>query len=132
MQRLSFSFLIFYFIPVLLWGVGIFYLSSIPALGVREGPSVWFFLERKGAHVFEYFLLTILVLRLAYFYVRRDIVSLVLFSCFFVLLYAMSDEFHQTFVLGREGAVRDVLIDSVGIVLGVCVFLFLVRRKRIG
>ena len=31
-------------------------------------------------------------------------------------LYACSDEWHQTFVPGREGTVRDVVIDGVGIV----------------
>jgi VanZ family protein len=31
-------------------------------------------------------------------------------------LYACSDEWHQTFVPGREGTVHEVVIDSVGIV----------------
>jgi VanZ family protein len=35
-----------------------------------------------------------------------------------VVLYAATDEFHQTFVPHREGLVRDVLIDSVGGALG--------------
>ena len=38
------------------------------------------------------------------------------------ILYAASDEFHQYFVPGRLGCVRDVCIDSVGVLIGVAVF----------
>ena len=31
--------------------------------------------------------------------------------------YACTDEFHQTFVHGREGTPRDVVIDSIGIAI---------------
>jgi VanZ family protein len=30
------------------------------------------------------------------------------------VLYAMSDEYHQTFIPGRNGTVMDVVIDSLG------------------
>lgn len=48
-------------------------------------------------------------------------------------LYACSDEFHQRFVPGRGPAVRDVCIDSVGVLIGIgvmCLILRWVRRKR--
>ena len=32
------------------------------------------------------------------------------------LLYAFSDEIHQYFVLGRNCSIRDVLIDSIGVI----------------
>jgi VanZ family protein len=35
------------------------------------------------------------------------------------VLYAVSDEYHQTFIFGRQGAARDVLIDSAGVLLTV-------------
>ncbi len=34
-------------------------------------------------------------------------------------LYAASDEWHQTFVAGRSGEVRDVMLDSAGVACGV-------------
>lgn len=52
------------------------------------------------------------------------------------ILYACSDEFHQLFVEGRAGLVSDVIVDSVGAVLGLALFLLLRRfilwrrRKR--
>ncbi len=51
----------------------------------------------------------------------------------FSVLYAVSDEYHQTFVEGRVGCIRDVIIDSAGvfcaIVLAVAIVL-LSRRLR--
>ena len=38
-------------------------------------------------------------------------------------LYAISDEFHQLFVIGRAGRVSDVLIDSVGVLIGFFIFI---------
>lgn len=39
--------------------------------------------------------------------------------------YAMTDEFHQLFVPGRSGRVADVLLDSTGAAVGVCLFLII-------
>ena len=50
-------------------------------------------------------------------------VSAVGFSC----LYAASDEFHQTFVPGRSGEVRDVLIDTSGALLSVLISLLVIH-----
>ena len=50
-----------------------------------------------------------------------------LWAVLFVAVYAMTDEFHQTFVPGREGKVTDVLIDTTGATLGM-IFLWIVWR----
>jgi VanZ family protein len=42
-------------------------------------------------------------------------------------LYAASDEFHQLFVPGRSGEVKDVLIDSAGAVTGALLFYLALR-----
>ncbi len=44
------------------------------------------------------------------------------------IAYAVTDEVHQAFVPGRQGAVRDVLIDAVGVLIGVYVLGRAVRR----
>ncbi len=52
------------------------------------------------------------------------------------LAYASSDEIHQTFVEGRSGEVRDVMLDTCGAVIGLVFGLFVTRiafkffRKR--
>ena len=43
--------------------------------------------------------------------------------------YAISDECHQLFVPGRSGEMRDVLIDTAGIVIGVLLVLLLWRKQ---
>lgn len=46
-------------------------------------------------------------------------------------LYAITDEYHQSFMPGREAAFRDVLIDSFGALL-VLLLTFILRKKRVG
>jgi VanZ family protein len=46
-------------------------------------------------------------------------------SAVIAVIYAISDEYHQTFVPFREGTIRDVFIDSIGVFL---VYLFLRQR----
>ena len=54
----------------------------------------------------------------------------------FSLLYACTDEFHQSFIPGRSATVRDVLIDCIGIALSVLLITaaravaLLVRRAK--
>ena len=50
----------------------------------------------------------------------------------FCVLYACTDEYHQTFVPGRAGAPIDVLVDLVGICFGLLlVFLLCIPRKEL-
>lgn len=49
-------------------------------------------------------------------------------------LYAVSDELHQSFVPGRGPGVKDVLIDSLGVLAGLALMLAiyaLIKRRRI-
>ena len=48
-------------------------------------------------------------------------------SFVFCVLYAISDEVHQYFVPGRAMMATDVLIDSIGAILG-CLLFFAVKR----
>lgn len=48
----------------------------------------------------------------------------------FVLLYAVSDEFHQRFVPGRSSEVRDVMIDTTAGVVGVGIYALVEARLR--
>jgi VanZ family protein len=101
-------------LPVLAWCAVIFAFSSIPALGT--GLGTWDLVLRKCAHVTEYAILGVLLVRAA----GRPGAAVVLGA-----LYAVSDEVHQHFVRGRHGAWYDVAIDTVGVTLGVLV----VRRR---
>ena len=91
-------------LPMLMWMGVIFVVSSrqdsqIPSFGW------WDLLVKKMLHIAAYALLMIL----AYWGCRHWREALILTA-----LYAVSDEWHQTFVPTRQGAFLDVLIDMVG------------------
>ncbi len=88
----------------------------------QEDLNLVVLLIRKCAHLTEYAVLAWLFWRAVRQPVKQDARPwswrLAAQSVLFVALYAASDEWHQTFVPNREGCVRDVVIDTVGAVLG--------------
>ena len=83
---------------------------------------------RKTAHMAEYACLAALISVPLLLYGMRG-KKLLFLTIFLPLLYAASDEYHQTFVKGRSGNIRDVLIDGIGIIIYV-IFLWKLSRKR--
>ena len=75
------------------------------------------FIVRKAAHFSAYALLGALIFLLVGEYNLHRKKSF-LVSVIVSLLYACSDEFHQTFVKGRSGELRDVVIDTLGAIFG--------------
>ena len=78
---------------------------------------------RKVMHASVYFILAffmMLLLNIIFnhnYYILSLILALVLSSGF-----AITDEFHQTFVDGRTGQMMDVIIDSLGAMVGIFFF----------
>lgn len=110
-------------VPVVVWAGIIFYFSSIPDL--KTGLEYDFFL-RKIAHITEYFIFTFLLYRAFSGSFNMNVFRLFMYPAAFSLLYAISDEIHQYFVLGRFCSAHDVLIDSIGIIG----FYILIRIKK--
>jgi VanZ family protein len=107
-------------VPVLAWAAVIFAFSSVPSLSTELGT--WDTILRKLAHLAEYALLGALLARA----LGRPAAAVVLAG-----LYAVSDEIHQTFVEGRVGAPLDVAIDTLGALLGVLAWTYVVRRREL-
>ncbi len=91
----------------------IFYLSAQPDL--TTGLGFWDLLLRKFAHLGAYALLTLLWWRALAPVTRFPLAG----AAAIAFLYAISDEYHQSFVEGRNGSPVDVAIDSVGIATAV-------------
>src|SRR5699024_12506675 len=77
-------------------------------------------LLRKSAHFIAYLILAILLSQALFSTQMKRATAIsrfcvVWFICF---LYAMSDDFHQTFIAGSSGEFRDVVIDSLVSLLG--------------
>ena len=95
--------------PVVLMAL-IFALSAMPA--DNEDHGFLYVLSRKAAHVTEYAVLLALWWRALSSKVsdRRALAV----ALGITILYAITDELHQTFVNGRAGRALDVGIDTAG------------------
>jgi VanZ family protein len=105
---------IIFLVLAALWGMLIFYLSSQPDLASGFPPKYDFVL-RKLAHMFVFGVLTYLIAGS----LERDQRPYLLFVIIAALVYALIDEVHQSFIPGRYGTPRDILIDSIGVYFGV-------------
>jgi VanZ family protein len=100
--------------PAVAMMAAIFVFSSLPA------DRLPFFghydlLVKKGGHALGYALLAV-----AYYFALPSRLSPIYrgaLSFLMAVLFALSDEFHQSFVRGRTSALRDVGIDSIGAIL---------------
>ena len=115
-----------YWLPVILWCSLIFWLSSIQHLDT--GWGLWDFILRKCAHMAEYGVLYLLARRAfagtpsASWFDKLTTLSKVeglrinptMAGFVFAVLYAASDEFHQSFVPTRGPSVKDVMLDAAG------------------
>jgi VanZ family protein len=141
-----------YWLPVILWMTVIFSFSSdshsfqrssrilapilnwlFPGMAPDTRDEI-VFIARKGAHLTVYAVLAFLVWRAWRKPSWRDPrpwrwreagVALLVAG-----MYAATDEFHQTFVPGRDGCVRDVLIDSCGAAAGLFLLWLLGRWRK--
>ena len=86
------------------------------------------FIVRKCAHFLEYMILGFLI-------IKEDlkIKYIILIVIGSVFLYACTDEFHQLFVSGRDGNLRDIFIDTSGGTVSALLFYLkrLLIRNRI-
>ncbi|WP_442601414.1 VanZ family protein [Paenibacillus sp. KN14-4R] len=81
------------------------------------------FFIRKCGHLSEFALLAFLwikVLRPLFKY--RHTMFTLLLSAFLSVAYAASDEWHQSFVVGRTGHAIDVAVDAIGVAVVVLIY----------
>jgi VanZ family protein len=78
---------------------------------------------RKLAHMTEYFLLAVSVSLPLYVYGVRGL-WLPILAGGICVGFAALDEYHQSFVAGRGPSVKDVCIDSIGVLIGVLMVQF--------
>lgn len=79
-------------------------------------------LIRKLAHYTFYAVGGILIANCVYQFCKKENI-LIGTSTAIGVIYAISDELHQLMIAGRNGNIKDVLIDSLGIVTGIMFFL---------
>lgn len=75
---------------------------------------------RKAAHMTEYAVLSVLIM-LALIVDGLKGIRLPVISSIIATVFAATDEFHQKFVPGRYGCLRDVFIDAAGSIIGLMI-----------
>ena len=135
--------------PLVLWAMLIFIgsgnilsaehtsglLRLVKWLFPSAGPEflAWFhFLVRKAGHLSEYAILATLAAR-AFRHSSHQFIKLhwFNFSVLLAVVYALSDEFHQSFVPSRTASIYDSLIDSVGALIALSIIWFRHRRPQL-
>lgn len=102
-------------LPVLLSMGVIFYLSSVPG---RNIPFLFPF-EDIVFHSSVFAILGFTFSRaINNIYTRISFANALLFTVIFGVIYGISDEFHQSFIPGRQVSSWDVFIDGTGSFIG--------------
>lgn len=104
-------------IPPICWSFLIFTLSS------RSLPSTsqifWKdFIVKKSAHIIEYTVFSSMLYR-AFRNSGVNKRNSGIIAVTLAIIYALSDEFHQSFTPGREPRLRDVIFDTIGASLAI-------------
>ena len=111
-------------LPVLMWMGWIFLLSA--QANLPHVAAGWVDLVVScGAHIFLFGVLAILWMR-----ALGDRPHARTIAFFLTAFYALSDEFHQAFVPGRDASLLDLSCDLVGAGLGLWVYARFKRRSR--
>ena len=108
--------------PVLIW--------LFPHASEATIRLINFIVIRKGAHLTEYAIFALLAAR-AFRTSSRELLRnhWFLASLFLVIVYSLSDEFHQSFVPSRTPSIYDSMIDTLG---GLAALAVIAVRKRWG
>jgi VanZ family protein len=95
----------------------IFYLSSIPDLNLGSSNVTLEVVARKFGHLAEYAILLWFIWRIFYYSWNLELKDSLILAILTAFFYAASDEFHQTFIVGRSGQIIDVIFDLLSALL---------------
>ncbi len=115
-----------FWFPVFGYSAIIFYLSSIPAGAPILSLPIWDKLE----HTLEYLPLGFLVSRALAHSKPWHKWGIWVFAALGGFAYGLSDEFHQSFVPGRESSIWDAGADFFGSAIGAGTYLFAIAKGR--
>ena len=105
------------YLPPIIWAALIFFLSAQNKLPSAPRPILDLILK-QGAHVGVYAILHFLMWRaIKITSDQPSQMKLKFIPLITVFLYALTDEFHQSFIPGREATWVDIGLDSIGIII---------------
>jgi VanZ family protein len=89
------------------------------------------YIIRKLAHVFMFMMISISIVIFVYMISNNIIVSIGI-SSLISIGYACLDEYIQTFIEGRSGNIKDVMIDCIGVIIGILIIgglIWIIKKK---
>jgi VanZ family protein len=112
--------------PILRW--------LIPGIS-PDSVSLTEFVVRKGGHLCEYLILALLTLRAVGASMHTSAPAwswrAAWLALFFAAAYAVTDEFHQSFIPSRTASAYDVVLDTCGAVVGLSLAFLRTRWTQI-
>lgn len=105
------------------------FVPSIKNMPEKEKEEAEYRIEkviRKIAHYSIYTLVGILLMALMSTYKIKELDRIAI-SMIIGVIYAATDEIHQAFVPGRGPLVTDVILDSIGVLTGICIVLLVYK-----
>ena len=105
-----------YWFPVIVWAILIFALSSLSTFPKAVQPALSF---DKLAHSIEYAVFSFLLAR-AFRHSKKDKAKRYfrILAVICAIVYAVTDELHQSLIPMRTASVVDLIYDSIGAVIG--------------
>jgi len=118
--------ILYYWFPPIAWMGMIFYMSSQKSISISTNTVTEFF-TFKTLHMIEYALLFFLLYRAlqSLHFFHKNICGLSAFCI--TILYSIVDELHQLSIPTRQGRLRDILFDIVGML----VMYVIIRKVRL-
>jgi VanZ family protein len=114
-------------IPFVFASAGIYYFSSLPQPPFVMTSFQW---QDKVLHLCAYLFYGIAIAIGIHphqsFSLKKRVIIIVTIG----FVYAMSDEFHQSFVPGRTSEIGDLIADWIGVSLAALVYGYMINRKE--
>ncbi|MCX6799677.1 MAG: VanZ family protein [Candidatus Falkowbacteria bacterium] len=128
----------FWMILLIYWISLIFYLSNQSYKPVWVVPPSAFNLIHEVrdewpeilAHMTEYTVLTTLFAVNLSKFSRLNRQAIILWAILIVFLFSLSDEFHQSFIPGRNCSLFDIVCDSIGILIGTMIYKKIYDKRK--
>ena len=105
-----------HWLPVIIWAILIFIVSSISRFPKQLEPALSM---GKLAHIIEYAIFGFLLARAFYNSPKKKLKKFFrILTIICVIVYGITDEWHQSFVPVRTASPLDVLYDGIGGIIG--------------
>lgn len=107
------------------------YSNTVVSIEARGVAGFVEFFIRKGAHVFVFAVLGLLLFRLLQLFKLSPFSKFVI-SLLIIVIFAVIDEYRHFHHPNRTGLIEDVILDTIGGLIGIVLALLMIKRRQSG